>query len=103
MIQLTHLSGSLEGRSSTSERAPLRIGRGADCDVRFDSVRDRSVSNHHAEIVFTDGAYHLIDTGSTNGTRGNGRQFVNNRPASGARHRVGERRGAAVRRPGGWP
>lgn len=90
MIQLTHLSGSLEGRSSTSERTPLRIGRAADCDVRFDSARDRSVSNHHAEVVFTDGAYHLIDTGSTNGTLVNGRKIVKHRLASGDRIRFGE-------------
>src|SRR3982751_2973646 len=90
MIELTHLSGSLEGKSSTSDRGPLRIGRAPDCEIRFDSERDRSVSNHHAEIVFTDGAYHLIDTGSTNGTIVNGRKVVKHRLAYGDRLRFGE-------------
>ena len=50
MVRLTHLSGSLQGTSSMSPKAVIRIGRGAACDVRFDPQVDTRVSAYHAEI-----------------------------------------------------
>jgi len=47
------------------------IGRNDDCLVQN---TDASVSRHHARIELRDGAYHVTDLGSTNGT------FVNNVP-----------------------
>lgn len=73
MIRLTHLSGSLRGTASTSPKAIVRIGRGADCDVRFDARLDARVSTHHAEIRFESGHYVVVDVGSSNGTLVNGR------------------------------
>src|SRR5260370_237585 len=73
MVRLTHISGSLRGTSSTSPKAVIRIGRGADCDVRFDARLDAKVSAHHAEIRFDDGYYLVVDTGSSNGTLVNGK------------------------------
>ena len=75
MIRLTHLSGSLQGQASSSPKAVIRIGRGNDCDVRFDSRLDTRVSTHHAEIRFEDGNYVVVDTGSSNGTLVNGKQI----------------------------
>jgi pSer/pThr/pTyr-binding forkhead associated (FHA) protein len=43
----------------------IHIGRAADNDLQID---DPSISSHHAEIQFKDGAYFLKDLGSTNGT-----------------------------------
>ena len=73
MIQLTHLSGSRSGQVDQSPKAVVKIGRAADCDVRFDAGSDRTVSSHHAEIRFdgNDG-YVLVDTQSSNGTLVNG-------------------------------
>ena len=79
MIRLTHLSGSLQGTSSTSPKAVIRIGRGADCDVRFNAQMDTKVSTHHAEIRFEGGNYFVVDTGSSNGTLVNGKKVTRQR------------------------
>jgi pSer/pThr/pTyr-binding forkhead associated (FHA) protein len=50
LIRITHLTGSLQGTASLSPKAVIRIGRGEDCDVRFDARLDAQVSTHHAEI-----------------------------------------------------
>src|SRR6202022_71736 len=73
LIRLTHLTGSLQGTASMSPKAVIRIGRGPDCDVRFDSQRDTRVATHHAEIRFENGQYVVVDVGSTNGTFVNGK------------------------------
>src|ERR1700682_2171058 len=49
-------------------KAVIGIGRGEDCDVRFDARLDARVSTHHAEIRFEDGQYLVVDVGSSNGT-----------------------------------
>ncbi len=74
MVRLTHLSGSLQGTSSTSPKAVIRIGRGTDCDVRYNAQMDTKVSTHHAEVRFEGGNYFVIDTGSSNGTLVNGKR-----------------------------
>jgi soluble lytic murein transglycosylase-like protein len=89
VIRLEHFSGSLRGTSSTSDRQIIRIGRSKDCDVRFDTEKEPAVSNHHSEIVFEDGAYYMIDTGSTNGTLVNGRRIVKQKLKAGDRVRFG--------------
>ena len=89
MIRLKHLSGSLQGSASASNAPLLRVGRAPGCDVRFDAGTDKAVSNHHAEIVFENGAYYLIDTGSTNGTLVNGRRVQKQELKSGDRLRFG--------------
>ena len=68
MVQLTFLSGTHKGQQLRLELPVIRLGRSEDCDVRLDDQQDLTVSSHHAEIVVEDGAYVVIDTGSTNGT-----------------------------------
>jgi len=75
MVRLTHLTGSLQGSSSASPKAVIRIGRGTDCDVRFNAQVDTKVSTHHAEIRFDGDTYLLADTGSSNGTLLNGKKI----------------------------
>ncbi len=61
-------------------------------DVEIDL--DDAVSRRHAEIIRRDGAYSIVDTGSTNGTLLNGETLLahEERPlAHGDRIRVGER------------
>jgi hypothetical protein len=75
MVRLTHLSGSLQGTSSTSPNAVIRIGRGNDADVRYAST-DTKVSTRHSEVRFDGSAYTLSDVGSSNGTLVNGKKIT---------------------------
>src|SRR5579859_4217303 len=97
MIRLTHLSGSLQGTASTSPKAVVRIGRGADCDVRFDARLDTRVSNHHAEIRFDGGYYQVVDVGSSNGTLVNGKLVRQQKLRSGDRICFGAQGGPEVK------
>ena len=97
MIRLTHLSGSLQGTSSSSPKAVIRIGRGTDCDVRFDAQRDVRVSTHHAEIRFDDGSYVVLDTGSSNGTLVNGKMVKQQKLRSGDKIVFGAQGGPEVK------
>ena len=97
MIRLTHLSGSLQGTASTSPKAVIRIGRGADCDVRFDARLDARVSTHHAEIRFDNGHYVVVDTGSSNGTLVNGKMVKTHKLRSGDRIVFGAQGGPEVK------
>lgn len=66
--QLTHID--LEGKEFT---LPLGwrcgIGRADDNEVR---INDQRASKHHAEIIYEDAAYYLVDLESANGTLLNG-------------------------------
>lgn len=73
MIRLKIVSGSRTGTTVSFGREPVRIGRAAGADLRFDDTQ--VVSTHHAQILFEDG-YVLVDTGSTNGTLLNGRKIT---------------------------
>src|SRR5260221_12382174 len=97
MIRLTHLSGSLQGTSSSSPKAVIRIGRGADCDVRFDARLDSRVSTHHAEIRFDNGNYLVVDTGSSNGTLVNGKLVKQHKLRSGDKIVFGAQGGPEVK------
>ena len=97
MIRLTHLSGSMQGTSSTSPKAVIRIGRGADCDVRFDARLDSRVSTHHAEIRFDNGHYVVVDTGSSNGTLVNGKMVKTQKLRSGDKIVFGAQGGPEVK------
>src|SRR5207253_888461 len=97
MVRLTHLSGSLQGTSSMSPKAVIRIGRGAACDVRFDPQVDTRVSAYHAEIRFSKGHYVIVDVGSSNGTLLNGKMIRQHRLRSGDKLRFGAQGGPEVR------
>jgi soluble lytic murein transglycosylase-like protein len=97
LIRITHLTGSLQGTASLSPKAVIRIGRGEDCDVRFDARLDARVSTHHAEIRFEDGQYVVVDVGSTNGTLVNGKLVRTHRLRSGDKIAFGAQGGPEVR------
>ncbi|HEX2224566.1 MAG TPA: FHA domain-containing protein, partial [Thermoanaerobaculia bacterium] len=61
---------------------PLMVGRSLECDL---ALRDPTVSRQHAEVRLSDGAVHLRDLGSTNGT------WVNGERVGEARVRPGDR------------
>ena len=85
MIRLTHLSGSLSGESVFEDQELIQIGRASDCELRYANREDTRVSNHHAHIVLQQGAYWLVDTGSTNGTTVNGQRIVKHQLQTGDR------------------
>jgi len=53
------------GRRVALERATFTIGRSSQSDLCIDH---ESISRTHARIVYRDGAHHIEDLGSTNGT-----------------------------------
>ena len=89
MIRIIHLSGSQQGKTATSAKSTVRVGRAVDCDVRFDKERDPKVSNHHAEFLFEDGCWFVVDTASTNGTLIEGRRVAKCRLRQGEQVQIG--------------
>jgi transglycosylase-like protein with SLT domain/FHA domain-containing protein len=89
VIRLKIVSGSRRGSTLSYGRDPVRIGRGAGADLRFDDAQDPVVSTHHAQILFEHGIYFLVDTGSTNGTLLNGRKITKQELKAGDRIRFG--------------
>ena len=67
-IRLRGISGEVKGRLWESPTI-LRAGRLASLEIVLD---DSSVSRRHAEVRFADGAWHVRDLESTNGTYVNG-------------------------------
>jgi pSer/pThr/pTyr-binding forkhead associated (FHA) protein len=65
---------------------PVTIGRSPDCDV---VLRDGTVSKHHAEVRREGAGFLLVDLGSLNGTRVNGRGVKEHRLADGDQVAVG--------------
>ena len=68
------MSGSLRSSPSLSRELGDRavvVGRSSGCDIVVD---DPNVSRRHAEIRRTDGAYWIVDLGSTNGLTVNGKR-----------------------------
>ena len=66
-ITVTHLSGSRRSQVETFTKLPLRIGRGEECEVRFDPEEERQVSALHAEVVLSGDKLVLKDLQSKNG------------------------------------
>lgn len=89
MIRIKHLSGSLQGTVSSSGKTLVRLGRAQDCDVQFDAARDPKVSGHHAEFLFEDGSWFVIDTASTNGTLIDGKRVAKQRLRQGEEVQIG--------------
>ena len=57
----------------------ITVGRGKSVDVSLDN---RAVSRNHAQIVMREGRYYVIDAGSTNGTRLNGKKVTGKAPVA---------------------
>jgi hypothetical protein len=66
---LVHIypSGPEMGRRYPLSAAPIRFGRGEDCDVR---LADNAASRRHAEVRPAAGGHEVADLRSTNGTDG---------------------------------
>ena len=67
-------------RVETFFRLPVKIGRVRDNDL---VLADSTVSKHHAEVVREGGTFYLLDLGSTNGIKINGRRVKRRRLKNG--------------------
>jgi pSer/pThr/pTyr-binding forkhead associated (FHA) protein len=67
------LSTRPAGLLSGVNRGQITLGRSSSCQLVFD---DDTVSRRHAALVCRDGAWHVVDLGSSNGTYVNGRRVV---------------------------
>ena len=67
MIRLTHVSGSLAGTTTSTEKHWLRVGTSTDCDLHYDAAREPRVARYHAVIVLKDGAYDVLDLDAPGG------------------------------------
>ncbi|HEU4449091.1 MAG TPA: DUF3662 and FHA domain-containing protein [Gaiellaceae bacterium] len=72
-LDLAHAAGALVlgGRRHELSGRTVVLGRSRDCDITVD---DANVSRQHAEVRHEDGAYWIVDLGSTNGTTVNGKR-----------------------------
>lgn len=72
MAKLLIKSGGEQNREISLQPGANRIGRSVSCDFQ---IVDASVSSSHCEIHLKNGAVHVRDLGSTNGTFINGQQI----------------------------
>jgi S1-C subfamily serine protease len=71
ILMIRHLSGSLAGMSqrvTLQEGQTLRLGRAAECDLKFSDAADDNVSILHAELSVQGERLFIEDKRSSNGT-----------------------------------
>ncbi len=96
MIRFTHLKGSLQGTTTSSEKRWLRIGTGHDCELRYDAAAEPKVAPYHAAVVLKDGVYHVMDLDAPGGIRVNGKKVAKVELTSGDKIRFGATGGPEV-------
>jgi pSer/pThr/pTyr-binding forkhead associated (FHA) protein len=65
-LNLTRMSGTLDGQSLHLEEEVVTFGRQPDCTVVL--ADDPEMSRHHARMYWSEGGWWLEDMGSSNGT-----------------------------------
>ena len=71
------------GPERSFDKAVVRVGRDPfESDLAFDNAKYPMVSRKHAEIRFIDGAWFVVDLGSSYGTFLNGEKFSGGREIS---------------------
>ena len=70
------LSGARAGETLSFAQQSIAVGRHPQVDLRFDPASDRAVSARHAILFHENGAWHVRDLGSRNGTFVNGRRVA---------------------------
>ncbi|CAN5485755.1 hypothetical protein BH23ACI1_BH23ACI1_30780 [soil metagenome] len=71
-LQVRFISGSRRGQKTAFHHSPVRAGRSRDSDLLVPELTEPLSSGRHAEFVFEDGHWWVVDCASTNGTRLNG-------------------------------
>lgn len=72
VLRVTLRQPNSEASRLVLEGDKITMGRSADCTL---PIRDRFLSRHHAEFLWQDGAWHIHDLGSANGTFLNGNRL----------------------------
>ena len=73
LLRLHLVEGPQSGKQLEKKGSSLRVGRTTKSPFY---IKDASISEAHAELVWQGGAWQLRDLGSTNGTTLNGKQLV---------------------------
>ena len=80
------VEGGAEGSEHELRRRRVVIGRGPGVDLAF---ADPEMSQQHAAIEFEEGAFRVLDLGSTNGVHVNGERTAERELAHGDRIQLG--------------
>lgn len=83
---LVGAAGDSRGKTHRLDREKVTVGADRGCEVTIDETH---VSDRHASIRFQDGAFHVTDLDSTNGTFLNGERIHREGVADGDRLRFG--------------
>ena len=75
-----------QGSRFEIDETPQGLGRGVRNEIR---ILDTEVSRQHAQIVYEDGGYVLVDKGSSNGTFVNGKQVRRKKLENGDQIQIG--------------
>src|SRR5262245_20060462 len=82
-------NGSLAGKEFELEEGSLLLGRGPDCNLRFDFKLDPGVSSRHASLQRAQDGFRIVDEKSTNGTLLNNSKVQNELLRTGDAIRLG--------------
>jgi hypothetical protein len=81
-------NGTMRGMDFRLNEQPMRIGRTRKyCQICLET--DQDISGRHAELRLLKGKYLILDLGSTNGTKVNGKPILRRQLKDGDRIRVG--------------
>jgi pSer/pThr/pTyr-binding forkhead associated (FHA) protein len=86
-VTLEVVKGEDKGQVFTVTNKTMTIGRAPVCDIK---LTDKYVSNKHCQIVFRGGHFTVIDLGSLNKTKVNGKMYVQKNLINGDVVRVGK-------------
>jgi RsiW-degrading membrane proteinase PrsW (M82 family) len=82
--------GTLAGRGFVLESGFLTVGRGENCNVRFDAQTETIASKKHAYVEAKSDGFYLTDNQSTNGTYLNGEKIKQAKLNAGDRIQFGK-------------
>ena len=66
MYELHTLGSDVQATQHAFQDGPVRLGRSDEIDLTIKG--DPQISRHHASLTYSDGAWHLADESSSNGS-----------------------------------
>jgi hypothetical protein len=89
-LHVRFLTGPRRGQRALFRHSPVRAGRSRDNDILIPDVDEPLSSGRHAEFVYEDSCWWVVDLDSTNGTRLNG-TLIRRARLTGPRSRLARR------------
>jgi len=86
-VSLEVVKGENLGETYDVKNKTMTIGRAPVCDIKLD---DKYLSNKHCQVVFRGGHFTVIDLGSLNKTKVNGKMYVQKNLRNGDIIRMGK-------------